>query len=163
MATKRGVIAFALGFAAFAVTLAGRSTRRFAVREDSMVPTLEPEDWVVARRRTGSPRRGDIVVFPDPADAHRSLIKRVIGLPGEHIGVDAGRVTVDGALLADRWANGATRPDGHWSIGDDEVWVLGDNRGRSASDGRQVGPTPIGDIEWIVIARYWPARRLGRI
>ena len=128
-----------------------------------MAPALEADDWVIARRRHAPPERGDIVVFTDPSDARRSLIKRVIGLPGERVGIEAGRVTVDGALLADRWADGQTHPDGAWQVTESEVWLLGDNRGRSVSDGRTHGPTPIDAIGWIVMARYWPKDRMGRV
>lgn len=127
-----------------------------------MLPTLRPDDWLVARRRSRVLERGDIVVFDDPTHEGRSLIKRVIGLPGELVGVDAGRVTIDGVLLADRWAHGATVPDGEWSVGPGDVWVLGDNRAHSRSDGRMLGPTPITDIDWVVVARYWPRHRIGR-
>ena len=136
--------------------------RRFAIREASMAPTLADGDWVVARRSTGPLDRGDVVILPDPAGSGMHLVKRVIGLPGETMGIDGGRVTVDGALLADRWANGMTRPDGIWEVGDDQVWLLGDNRAHSVSDGRVLGPTDVADIEWVVAARYWPRDRMGR-
>ncbi len=154
-----GTIAISLVVAA---GLRGR-TRRFAIREDSMVPTLRPDDWIIALRRTRELERGDVVVFDDPTHGGRSLVKRVIGLPGERVGVDAGRVTIDGALLADRWANGTAGPDGEWEIGADAVWVLGDNRAHSRSDGRTLGPIPLSDIHWIVTARYWPRHRVGRV
>jgi signal peptidase I len=125
-----------------------------------MVPTLEPGDWVLARRRSGTPERGDIVVFTDPTGSGMNLIKRVIGLPGENIAVVNGRVSIDDVVLADRWGNGITRPDGEWPIPDGHVWVLGDNRGMSRSDGRILGPTPIDHIGWHVIARYWPRKRM---
>ena len=145
-----------------AATLRGVS-RRFAIREASMSPTLADGDWVIARRRTGPLDRGAVVVFPDPAGSGMQLVKRVIGLPGESIGIEGGRVTVDGALLADRWAHGMTRPDGSWEVGDDQVWLLGDNRAHSVSDGRILGPTDLADIEWVVVARYWPRDRMARM
>ena len=137
--------------------------RRFEIREPSMSPTLEPGDWVLAKSHSGIPERGDIVVFTDPTGSGMNLVKRVIGLPGEHVAVIAGQVSIDGAVLADRWANGITRPDGDWSIPEGHVWVLGDNRGMSRSDGRMLGPTPIDDIGWQVIARYWPRNRIATI
>jgi signal peptidase I len=138
-------------------------TRRFEIKEASMTPTLEPGDWALARRHSGTPERGNIVVFTDPTGSGMSLVKRVIGLPGEHLAVVDGHVSIDGAVLADRWANGITRPDGEWLIPEDHVWVLGDNRGLSRSDGRLLGPTPVDTIGWQIIARYWPRNRIATI
>ena len=154
-----GVVALAFVVAA---TLRG-VTRRFVIRESSMRPTLEPDDWVIARRRTDGLRRGDVVVFADPTGSGIDLVKRVIGLPGERVGIDGGRVTIGDALLADRWAHGSTRPDGSWELGPDEVWLLGDNRAHSVSDGRVLGGTPLDEIDWVVVARYWPTSRIAKL
>lgn len=156
---KRGMIAGTLAVSLIAAATLRGATRRFAIRETSMLPALEDGDWVIARRRTGRPDRGDIVVFDDPTGTGLHLVKRVIGLPGEHLGIERGRVTVNGALLADRWAAGSTLPDGAWEVGNDEVWLLGDNRRHSVTDGRVLGPTPLRDIPWLVVACYWPTAR----
>jgi signal peptidase I len=137
--------------------------RRFAIRESSMSPALDDGDWVIARRRTGVPERGDIVVFQAPGDPGVNLVKRVIGLPGEHVGIEGGRVTINGALLADRWASGASGPDGVWEVPKGHVWVLGDNRSLSGSDGRTLGPIPVSGIGWVVTARYWPTAKVGLV
>jgi signal peptidase I len=139
------------------------AARRFEIKEPSMSPVLEPGDWVIAHKRSGVPERGDIVVFTDPTGSGMNLVKRVIGLPGEHIAVVEGQVTIDDAVLADRWATGVTRPDGDWAVPEDHVWVLGDNRGMSRSDGRMLGPTPIATIGWQVVARYWPRKRIATL
>lgn len=162
---RRGVAAAASAVSmaiAVAAVLRAR-TRRYVIREASMMPTLAPGDWVIARHRSRALERADIVVFDDPSGSGRSLVKRVIGLPGERVRVDAGRVTIDGALLADRWASGSTRPDGSWEVGPNEVWVVGDHRTLSASDSRTIGPIPITSIDWLVVARYWPNNRIGRV
>lgn len=160
---KRGLIAGAIGVGVLTTAALRGVLRRFAIEEASMAPALEPGDWIVAKRRTGDLERGDIVVFADPADTGMNLIKRVIGLSGETVGIASGRVTINGALLADRWANGLTTPDGDWGVPEAHVWVLGDNRGDSKSDGRTMGPTPIKDIGWVAVTRYWPASRAGAI
>lgn len=160
MRTNRVVAGVVGGAFLAAVTLRG-FVRRFAIHESSMAPTIEDGDWVIARRVLGPLERGDIVVFADPTGSGLDLVKRVIGLPGEVIGIEGGRVTVNGALLADRWASGSTRPDGEWTISGDEVWLLGDNRGHSVSDGRVLGATKMGEIGWVVVARYWPTARAG--
>ena len=160
---RRGIIAGSIGAALLAAAALRGVLRRFEIRESSMAPSLEPGDWVVAKRRSGSLERGDIVVLVDPTGTGMNLVKRVIGVPGEHIGIENGRVTVNGAALADRWANGVTEPDGDCQIPGGHIWVLGDNRPLSRSDGRLFGPTPIDDVHWRVVARYWPTSKAGMI
>lgn len=158
--SRRGIIAGTVAVSVAAAAALRGITRRFEIKEASMSPTLQPGDWVMAKRRSHAPERGDIIVFVDPTGSGMHLVKRVIGLPGEHLVVDKGSVSIDGVILADRWANGVTRPDGDWVIPDGYVWVLGDNRAASRSDGRMLGPTPIEDIGWRVIAVYWPRSRV---
>lgn len=161
--SRRGVIAGTVAAAVAAGAALRGLTRRFEIREASMAPVLEPGDWVIARRLSGVPDRGDIVVFRDPTGTGMNLVKRVIGLPGESVAISNGRVSIDGAILADRWAVGVTTPDGSWDIPRGHVWVLGDNRGASRSDGRTIGTTPLESVNWQVIARYWPRNRIGTI
>jgi signal peptidase I len=124
-----------------------------------MQPAFEPGDWVVARRRCGVPRRGEVVVFEHPARRGMFLIKRVIGLPGERIELADGHVAVDGRNLAEPWAAGPTFPDATWHVPHNAVFLLGDRRAVSAGDGRSTGPIPLADVAWIVAARYWPVAR----
>jgi signal peptidase I len=152
-----GLIATGIGYAA----LRGR-LRRYEIVERSMAPALEPGDYVVAVP-AGTPARGQIVVLPHPAIARFELVKRIVGLPGEAIVIRNGQVHVDGAVLAERWADGPTRPDGEWRLAADEVFLLGDNRSFSAADSRTLGPIPTGSLAWRVAARYWPLRSAGRI
>ena len=149
---QRRIVAGAIGLAVLTAAAMRGVLRRFAIVEHSMAPTLQQGDWVIATRRTGGIERGDIVIVPDPTGSGMQLVKRVIGLPGEHLAIASGRVVVNGALLADRWASGSTRPEGEWPIPEDHVFLLGDNRGTSASDSRIVGPVPVDAITWTVKA-----------
>ncbi|MGI9667630.1 MAG: signal peptidase I [Acidimicrobiia bacterium] len=160
---KRGVVAGVVGATILASAAVTASLRRFRIVDDSMEPALSDGDFVIARRRAGALQRGIVVVTAHPEGQPISLVKRVIGLQGERIGIDGGRVTVNGALLADRWANGSSRPNGEWDVPEDHVWLLSDNRGATVADGRTFGPTPISDIDWVVASRYYPASRAGRI
>ena len=161
--SRRGMIAGSVGVTLLAAAAMRGVLRRFEIRESSMEPALEPGDWVIAKRATSPPERGDVVVLDDPTGTGMNLVKRVIGLAGETIGIESGRVTVNGALLADRWANGVTEPNGEWVIEADHVWVLGDNRPLSRADGRLFGTTPVDDVHWQVVARYWPSSRSGLV
>ncbi|MBT8212801.1 MAG: signal peptidase I [Acidimicrobiia bacterium] len=145
-----------LGAAIVVGGLARQRIARFEVAEASMAPTLEPGDWIVATRMR-RPHRGDVVVYPL---GDIDLVKRVIGLPGQVISIAGGQVHIDGETLAEPWADGPTFPDGEWSLAGDEVFCLGDGRGRSSGDSRHVGPVVVGLIRWRVRAVYWPRLRL---
>jgi signal peptidase I len=160
---KRGIIAGSIAATLFAGAALRGMLRRFEIKESSMSPALESGDWVVAKRLSGPLGRGDIVVFDDPTGTGMNLVKRVIGVAGERVEIENGRVTIDGAVLADRWANGVTSPAGEWEIPQDHIWVLGDNRPRSRADSRVFGPIPTEDTKWHVVARYWPTARSGMI
>lgn len=162
MSSKRRLAAIA-GLALVALAgLRGR-LRRYAIAESSMEPHLSSGDYVVAQRRSGPPDRGAAVIFGHPDYPTFELAKRVVGLPGESIVIRNGRVHIDGAVLAEPWADGPSFGDGAWQLGTDEVFVLGDNRAASAADSRTLGPIPLSAIGWRIIARYWPATTAGRI
>ncbi len=141
----------------------GGNTRRFAVVDDSMRPTFEPDDWLLAQRARRTPSRGDIVVFTHPSYPDWTLIKRVIGLPGERVTVSDGHIHVDGDVVPDPWADGLMAADSDDVVPDDAVWVMADRRAVSSVDSRVLGAIPIADVGWKVIARYWPPTRAGRI
>lgn len=106
--------------------------------------------WLVASQ---GPRRGDVVVLSSPEDG-KTLVKRVMGLPGETIAVRGGRVYVDGTSVEERASEVPNWLDyGPITLADDEYLVLGDNRGNS-HDGRAFGPvrreTILGRVEAVV-------------
>ncbi len=127
---------------------------RFEISEVSMTPTLHPGDRVLTWERV--PRRGDIVVFEHPAKPDFWLVKRVVGLPGEHIEIRDGAVQVNGAPLDEPWTSESSGPDTEWHLDADHAIVLGDARHLSAGDSRQLGPLPTEALRHTVIARYWP-------
>jgi signal peptidase I len=137
--------------------------RRYEIAERSMEPTLSPGDYVIARALEATPGRGQMIIFAHPGLSNFELVKRVVGLPGEHVVIRNGQVHADDAVLAEPWANGPTRPDGEWQLGRNEVFVLGDNRAASSADSRTLGPVQVGHAGWRLVARYWPLRSAGRI
>ncbi len=153
------MLAAGLGVVAVAGAAARGLSRRFSVVEDSMRPAFQPGDWLIALHRRGTPGRGDVIVLSAPSDPETYLIKRVVGLPGEQITIADGQLHIDGETLAEPWANGPTFPDGDALIPDDSVWVLGDNRALSSADSRTAGPVPLAEIDWKVVAIYWPSSR----
>ena len=132
---------------------------RFEVAEQSMAPTLNPGDYLIADARIERLRRGDIVVFSHPDDAGFWLVKRVVGVPGDEIVVHEGSVTRNGEHIDDERTPGT----GRWTVAPGELFVLGDNRAHSAGDSRSLGPISIGLIEGMVRYRYWPLGAVGSL
>jgi len=144
-----------------AVIFAVRSLRRYQIDHRSMTPTLQPGDYVVAAR-TRRPKRGDVVVTAHPTRAGLELVKRVVGLPHEHIAITEEQIEIDGRTYRDVWAIGTTAPQGSWQVGD-ALFVLGDQRELSVDDSRMLGPIPMSRDVWRVRFRYWPPTRIGTI
>jgi signal peptidase I len=103
-----------------------------------MEPTLRAGDLLEARR-TRRFERGDIVVFTHPRYPDMDMVKRVVGLPGEVITLDTGEVLIDGTPGQDLWGTGLTLPDGEWTLGEDQIFVLSDNRESTRDDSRSFG------------------------
>ncbi|MEM7518309.1 MAG: signal peptidase I, partial [Planctomycetota bacterium] len=108
-------------------------------------------------------RRGDIVVLRYPLDPRLDYIKRVIGLPGDAIDIEGGRVWVNGEELDEEYVE---VPDlgsrVHQRVRDGHVFVLGDNRCHS-SDSREFGQVPHENLRGKVDMRIWPLGRVGLI
>jgi len=76
----------------------------FRISGTSMLPTLRDGEYVFVYRLAywrHPPHRGDIIVFRYPLNPKRTLIKRVIGLPGETVSVHNGQVYINGQLKQD--------------------------------------------------------------
>ena len=108
--------------------------------------------------------RGDVVVFRYPRDPKQFFIKRVIGLPGEQVKVEAGKVTIyndenpEGLVLDERAylsAGSITNGTVTTTIKDNEYFVLGDNR-QFSHDSRAWGALPENDVIGKVLIRAWP-------
>ncbi len=103
--------------------------------------------------------RGDIVVAHEPRLLHTDYIKRIIGLPGEHVGIGASGVLInehslhEPYLAEEKWLRGG--PVSQWLLGEDEYLVLGDNRNDSR-DSRRFGPLSRDHILGKAWLRYWP-------
>lgn len=97
-----------------------------------------------------------------------SYIKRVIGLPGEHVEIKDGKVYINGEELEENYLseNVVTEStDGAFTdliVPEGTVFVMGDNRGAS-SDSRRFGCIPYDKIESKVCLRFWPLNRFGVI
>jgi len=141
-------------------------TARVRVQGHSMVPTFKSGEYVLVYRlayKFSEPQRGDIVVFhpeafpnaPQEALAD-DYIKRVIGLPGEHVEVRGGAVFVNGQRLSEPYIAEPPYYRGVWDVPPGEVFVLGDNRNNS-TDSHVFGPVPIDRIVGKAVLVYWPS------
>lgn len=112
------------------------------------------------------PQRGDIVVFHAPAE-QRDYIKRVIGLPGEHVVIRDGNVFVDGEQLDEPYLLSPTtceglRPTCDIVVPEGSLYVLGDNRPNS-SDSRSWETLPLENVVGQAWISYWPQEHWGVI
>jgi signal peptidase I len=118
--------------------------------------------------RFSDPERGDIVVFETPdravvrCGAGGTVVKRLVGLPGDSISMSGGVLHVDGKPVEEPYLNGGDHgPDfPERTLGADEYFMMGDNRGQSC-DSREWGPVARDDLIGPVFAVYWPLTRLG--
>jgi len=140
------------------------------VEGTSMMPGLSDQERIFINKFTyrfglGSIERGDTVVFEFPGDPSKSYIKRVIGLPGDHIRIDRGQVFVNGQLLEEDYVeldyrDDVSRPE--TVVPPDEYYVLGDHR-NSSSDSRVWGTVERKYIYGKAVFCYWPLSKMGRL
>ncbi len=131
---------------------------RVRVDGSSMRPTLEDGEFVLVSKinyKFGSVERGDIIVFYFPLDPKQELIKRVIGLPGDHIRVGEGKVSVNGQVLNEPYIAETPRYSGEWVVPNSQFFVLGDNRNDS-SDSHSWGFLPSENVVGKAVVIYWP-------
>lgn len=137
------------------------------VEGHSMEPTLHDAQRLLINRMAYSgfsdPQRGDIVVF-HAWDSSEDYIKRVIGVPGDTVAVRDGKVFVNGAAVDEPYIQGDTNGGGDATVvlGDDDFYVMGDNRGNS-SDSRLHGALPRSAIVGKAWICYWPLTDLGMV
>jgi len=141
----------------------------YTVKAASMEPTLLPGDQVEVTERTGVLKRGDLVDFKLPirfqTPGNDTMIKRVIGLPGETISSSGATVLINGMPLSEPYlesgdARGAAIAN--QVIPPGEYFVLGDNRSDSL-DSSYLGPIPSTSIIGIAKRIVAPPSRSGSI
>lgn len=124
----------------------------------SMRPTLDDGEFVLVNKLSyffGEVNRGDIIVFHFPVNPQEELIKRVIGLPGDHIRVENGAVFVNGQALYEPYIAQAPLYSGEWTVAEGHYFVLGDNRNNS-NDSKDWGLLPAENVVGKAVLIYWP-------
>ena len=186
-----GLIAFTLVF----LLIRPFVVQAFFIPSGSMEPTLLPGDRILVNKfiyRLNSPQRGDIIVFDAPEYAlveefdpktgqivrqQADFVKRLIGLPGDRIKIEAGvGVFVNGELLHEfpgtvmpdyDWpVDVYNRPTGQYVVPPDSYFVLGDNRNNSRDshmwmqDGQAKPELPKDRVLGKAMVIFWPPQRI---
>jgi signal peptidase I len=138
------------------------------VEGTSMMPSLDDQERIFVNKyvyRLEPIQRGDIVVFRYPRDPSKSFIKRVIGLAGDSIRIEAGEVYVNGIALEEDYVPAAYSDQRSYAeivVPPNSYFVLGDHRTMS-NDSRDFGPVNIGYIYGKAVFGYWPMDKMGRV
>ena len=162
-------VVIVLAITIFIICFVGQRTK---VDGDSMYPTLHDGDNLIVDKisyRFHDPDRFDVIIFPYPQNEKVFYIKRVIGLPGETIQIDYdGNIYIDGEILEEEYGyevmvNPGIAAD-PITLGEDEYFVLGDNRNES-NDSRavDVGVIDEDDIIGRAWVRFYPFKDVGLV
>ena len=159
----------------------------YDINDVSMQPTFDPQGnrvlvFLTPYVLNATPDHGDIVIVDSRVDRERTLIdrfndspvisivrrevnehlwvKRVIGLPGDRVEYNNGRVYRNGEALEEEYiANSMNEGFAPTIVPEGHVYVMGDNRNRS-SDSRQIGPIPVSNIQGRVFLRFLPLNKI---
>jgi signal peptidase I len=139
-------------------------SERIRVDSISMQPNLYAGDFVIVNKvafKIGAPKRGDVIVFRYPPNPDQvPYIKRVVGLPGDQVHIADGKVLINGDLLLEPYLSVPTNRGGDWTVPEDSLFVMGDNRNNS-SDSRTWGMVPVENIIGRAELIYWPPDNWG--
>jgi signal peptidase I len=161
-------------FRSFSVS--GPSMESTLYTGDRLIVNRIPLTWASMTRSTYLPERGHVIVFRNPRfdieNRDEYIVKRVIGLPGEHVSVKNGSVTVTnkdfpaGFDPYDSITSITRTPVSGLSETDvpaDEIFVIGDHRdGEFSMDSRNgLGTIPLNDIVGPVVLRLYPFDKIA--
>lgn len=144
--------------------------QRTEVSGHSMENTLDDGDNLIVDKLTyrfRDPVRYDIIVFPYKYKEDTYYIKRIIGLPGEMVQItEEGNILINGEILEESYGREVMKSPGIAAdpiiLGEDEYFVLGDNRNASAdSRDPSVGVISGKDIVGRAWLRIWPLNKFG--
>lgn len=142
---KLGLIIFFIYvfLSAFIIPLATFPIREFVISPyvetgDGMSPTLEKNDYFLAKKWDRKFLRGDIVIFENPKKNDQDIVGRIIGLPHEKIEIKEGGIFINKKILEEQYQKERTEGNFSLDLGDREYFILGDNR-KNNLDSRSFG------------------------
>ncbi len=130
---------------------------RYRIDGSSMNPTLFDGEYLIINNISyylDTPEHGDIIVFKHPNN-DLNLIKRVIGVPGDHIEIHDRQVIVNDELMNEPYIAAPPNYSGSWDVPTGSYFVLGDNRNNS-SDSHSWSYLPEDNIIGKAMFVYWP-------
>ena len=173
---SKGIAGEILSFLLYVVVVVGITFliihfvgQRTYVSGSSMENTLSDGDNLIVDKityRFSDPKRYDIIVFPYQYEENTYFIKRIIGLPGETVQIVDGIIDIVGEALQESYGREVMKNSGlaadPVTLGEDEYFVLGDNRNDS-TDSRDpsVGKIPRDRIIGRAWVRIWPLSKIG--
>ncbi len=149
----------------------------FFIPSVSMQPTLQIGDRIVVDKlavRFGTINRGDVVVFKAPPAEDcggapvTDLVKRVIGIPGDHLYSVGNTIYVNGTKLNEAWPHieplgtAIATANNPIVVAPNHYFMMGDNHPDSC-DSRYWGTIPRSDIIGKAFVRIWPISRIGSL
>jgi signal peptidase I len=164
MAWMRDLL-IALGVSVFIIVFLYQPVK---VEGTSMMPNLTDQERIFINKfvyHWEAVERGDVVVFKYPRDPSKSYIKRVIGLPGDKVQIDEGRVFVNDVLLDETYVPAQYTDERSYeeiTVPAHSYFVLGDHRNLS-NDSRDFGPVHEGYIYGKAVFAYWPVEKVGKL
>jgi signal peptidase I len=172
--TALGVALFIIAFVFRSYQVDGPSMQNTLQNADKLIIWKVPRTWASITGHPYIPDRGDIIVFTESGLSQygqqdtKQLIKRVIGLPGDHLVVKDGSYTIYNKTHPQGFDPDKTLPygrhipttDGNVNItlGKDQVFVSGDNRPDSL-DSRDFGPIKANQIIGKLVLRVFPVNQ----
>ncbi|QES47995.1 signal peptidase I [Streptomyces venezuelae] len=175
-------LAVAIGFALFlgGFVWGALVYRPYTIPTDSMMPTVQPGDRVLAERISGGEvRRGDVVIFTDSVWSNAPMVKRVVGIGGDTVRCCAqgGRLTVNGKELDEPYiddikADGSGKDSGMASetpfevkVPEGKLFLLGDRRAASLDSRAHLQEAGQGTVDRSAVsarvdARAWPSAEM---
>jgi signal peptidase I len=138
----------------------------------SMYPNFEPQDLIISEKITttwGKLGRGDVIVFQ--ASTGKDFIKRLIGMPGDRVKVQGGKVYINGEILNEDYLSESNKniDSGTYlqegleiTVAPDHYIAMGDNR-KNSLDSRNIGQIEKDKIKgkaWLV---FWPFNKFHMV
>jgi signal peptidase I len=162
-------VLYIIGAVLLAAVIQAFIIRPFIVSGTSMDPVIKNGQYLIIDEVTyhlHGPERGDVVVFKAPPEPTKYYIKRIIGLPGETVKLNNGKITIintahpDGFTLSETYLTHTSEDSGTFVVQPNTYFVMGDNR-TGSYDSRAWGNLPIANIRGRALLRLIPVGDIG--